>query len=168
LDVVDDESLDASLAARLWPAVGLTVLILVALSLPVHTDLTGASPSLLHGYDLDTWGFWALAVGAVSGVWAAALTRQRGLAAAWLVASAFVVGQPLIVPAVVRASPGFAWSAGLWAGIAVAVLLLAASPYFVALTGRVGIVDQPPLPEAADAVRKAGPPGRAKVESKRS
>ena len=53
-----------------WPAVGLTVLILVALALPVYGDLGRiGSSTLLHGYDLDTWGFWALAVGA----------RRRGL-----------------------------------------------------------------------------------------
>ena len=83
-------------------------------------------PTLLHGYDLDTWGFWALAIGGVGAVWAAAVTRLAGPAAAWLVSAAVLVVQPLIVPTVVRDVAGYAWSAGLWAGIAVVVLLLAA------------------------------------------
>ena len=56
LDVVDDSSLAESRARRLWPAVVLALLIVIALAVPVHSDLTGAAPTLLHGYDLDTWG----------------------------------------------------------------------------------------------------------------
>ncbi len=123
LEVVDDVTLAESRARRLWPAVVLAAGIVVALALPVHTDLTGAAPTLLHGYDLDTWGFWALAIGGLGAVWAAAVTHRAGPAAALLVSAAVLVVQPLIVPTVVRDVTGYAWSAGLWAGITVVVLL---------------------------------------------
>jgi hypothetical protein len=169
LEVVDDDSLDKSRAARLWPALALTVLIIVALLLPVHTDLTGPSATLLHGYDLDTWGYWALVIAGVGAVWAAAVTRQAGAAAAWLVAAAGVVGQPLIVPNVLRDAPGFAYSAGLWAGIAVVWLLLAAAPYFAVMARRVRLADQPSSVASGEGDAGRGPDGRAgrtKVESK--
>ena len=173
IDVVDDDTLYASRSARRWPAVALVVLIVLALALPVHSDPTGAAPTLLHGYDLDTWGFWALAVGGVGGVWAAALTRRAGPAGAWLVSAAAVVAQPLIIPAAIRSVPGFAWSAGLWAGIVVTVLLLTAAPYFAVLAGRVRSSEPPPLvgigsepPPAVDVADGPRGPGRARVESK--
>jgi hypothetical protein len=145
LDVVDDTSLAGSRARRLWPAVALAGAIVVALALPVHTDLTGAAPTLLHGYDLDTWGFWALAIGGVGAVWAAALTRRSAPAATLLVSAAALVAQPLIVPSTVQDVAGYTWSAGLWVGIATVVLLLAAAPYFAVLAGQVRVTAPSPL-----------------------
>ena len=145
LDVIDDATLAESRDRRLWPAVALAAGVVIALALPVHTDLTGAAPTLMHGYDLDTWGFWALAIGSIGAVGAASVTRHSGSAAALLVSAAALVIQPLIVPAVVRDVAGFAWSAGLWAGIVVVVLLLAAAPYFAVVAGRVRTMTQAPL-----------------------
>ena len=163
LDIVDDESFDASRTARLWPAVALAMLIVIALALPVHTDLTGAAPTLLHGYDLDTWGFWALAIGGIGAVWAASATRFAGPAAAWLVSAAALVVQPLIVPAVLRDVAGYAWSAGLWAGIVAVVLLLAASPYFAAMAGRVRAAAATVVEHRADTTPQS-PPCRSRNE----
>src|SRR6478609_3944641 len=143
-DIVDEESLAASRGTRRWPAVVATVLILVALALPVHGDLgAGSAPSLLHGYDLDTWGFWALAVGAVGAVWAGALTRRAGVAAATLVAAASLVAQPLFVPAAIRAVPGFTVAPGFWVGLCVVAVLIAAAPLFAVMAGRVRMLDPP-------------------------
>ncbi len=142
-DIIDEESLAASRGTRRWPAVVATMLILVALALPVRGDLgTGSAPSLLHGYDLDTWGFWALAVGAVGAVWAGALTRSAGVAAATLVAAASLLAQPLFVPAAIRAIPGYAVGAGFWVGLGVIVLLIAAAPFF-AVAAAAGAVAGP-------------------------
>ena len=162
-DIVDEESMAASRGSRRWPAVVATVLIPVALALPVHGDLgTGSAPSLLHGYDLDTWGFWALAVGAVGAVWAGALTRSAGVAAATLVAAASLLAQPLFVPAAIRAIPGYAVGAGFWVGLGVIVLLIAAAPFFAVAARRVRLLD-PPTFDIAD---HAQAPDHATAESK--
>lgn len=150
LDVIDDGSLAASRGPRLWLAGGLTVLIVVALTVPVYSTLAGSAAGLFHGYDLDTWGFWALAVGAVGAVWAGALTRRRAVAATYPVAAAVLLGQPLVVPEVIRAAPGFSWSAGFWFGIATVILLLAAAPFFAMLAARVRRIDLPPLTGSLD------------------
>ncbi|HEY4994103.1 MAG TPA: hypothetical protein VII33_18680 [Nakamurella sp.] len=170
-EIVDDASLDSSRRSRRWPAVALSVLILLALALPVHSDLTGAGPTLLHGYDLDTWGFWALAIGGVGAVWAAAVTRRPGPAAAWLVSAAAVVGQPLVVPAATAAVPGFTLTAGFWAGLLAVLVLLSATQYFAVLAARVRTVEQQPLDRALQGPRgrdgaDAGPGLAARAESK--
>jgi hypothetical protein len=157
-DIVDDASSSASRTARRWPAAALTVLILLSLALPVHSEPgTGAAASLLHGYDLDTWGFWALAVGAVAAVWAAATTRLPSVAAALPVAAACLVLQPLLVPAVVRASPGFVWGWGLISGLLTAAALLAAAVVFALLARRVQVVVITPL--------TVDPPGRGSARA---
>ncbi len=157
--IVDDATLAAARSVRLWPAVGLTALIVVGLSLPAHSDLTGSGPGLWHGYDLDTWGVWALAIGGIIGVWAAALTHRPGAAAAWLVASAAVVGQSLIVPPAVRAVAGFGWGAGLWVAAVAVVSLLVAAPFFAKIAQRVRIETPAPLPgTTAPARRTTTPP----------
>jgi hypothetical protein len=158
LEVVDDATLAQSRTRRLWRGVALAAGIVIALALPVHTDLTGAAPSLLHGYDLDTWGFWALATGGVGAVWAASVTRSAGKAAVWLGSAAALVVQPLIVPQVVRDVAGYAWSAGLWVGMAVVVLLLAAAPYFAAVAGRVRTTVPAPLQQGPSPERPRSAP----------
>ena len=143
-DVVDDDSLSASRAARRWPAVALTVVVVVALALPVWSEPgLGSVPTLLHGYDLDTWGFWALAIGAVGAVWVAALTRRPLVAVALLVSAACLVGQPLFLPAAVRDTPGFALSAGFYAGAFTALLLLAAAAWFAVVANRIQVRAEP-------------------------
>ena len=139
LDVVDDDSLSASRAARRWPAVGLTVLVLVALAVPAYRDLTGPGPSLLHGYDLDTWGFWSLVTAALIGIWAGALTARAAFAVVWPAAAAVVVVQPLFVPESVRAVPGFGYGAGLWLVLLAGAVLLGAAGWFGALARRVRV-----------------------------
>jgi hypothetical protein len=156
--IVDDDTLAAARAARFWPAVGLTALIVVGLSLPAHSDLTGSGPGLWHGYDLDTWGIWALAIGGIIGVWAAALTHRSGAAAAWLVAAAAVVGQSLIVPPAVRAVAGFGWGVGLWAVLAAVVALLVAAPFFARITRRVRSDTPIPLSATTPSRRTSTPP----------
>ena len=101
--------------------------------------MSGTVPTLLHGYDLDTWGFWALAIGAVAAIWVAALSRRPLIAAALPVAAACLVVQPLFIPAAVRATPGFAIGAGFYAGLLAAVLLLAADAWFAVVAARVQI-----------------------------
>ena len=164
-DIADERSLADSRATRRWPAVVATGLILVALALPVRGDLgAGSAPSLLHGYDLDTWGFWALAVGAVGAVWAGALTRRAGVAAATLVAAASLVAQPLFVPAAIRAIPGFTVAPGFWVGLGVVAVLIAAAPVFAVIAGRVRMLDPPTF----DIGGRAPAPDRDPVESKGS
>ncbi len=166
LEVVDDSTLSASRAARVWPAIALTVFVVVALAVPAYSDLTGSGPSLLQGYDLHTWGFWALAIGAMIGIGAAALTARAAPAGAWLVAAAAVVAQPVAVPASVRAAPGFGFGVGLWLILAAAVALLAGAWRFAALARRVQVSTVPPalggLGRASDRsagkdVRRPGP-----------
>jgi len=143
-DIVDEQSLADSRSSRRWPAVAGTVVIVIALALPVRGDLgAGSAPTLLHGYDLDTWGFWALAVGAVGAVWAGALTRRAAVAAATLLAAAALVAQPLFVPAAIRAIPGFAMTAGFWVGVGVVLLLVVAAPLFAVAAARVRILERP-------------------------
>jgi hypothetical protein len=156
LDIVDDESMEQARNARRWPAGALTVLILLALSLPIHRSLAGSSSTLVNGYDLDTWGLWALAIGSIGAVWAAALTRRAGVTATLLVAAAAVVGQPLFVPAAVRAVPGFELAIGFWVGIATALVLVLTAGYFGRIAGRVRTSRPTPLSAAA----RTGPGGR--------
>lgn len=114
-DVADDDSLAASRFARRWNAIILSVLIPVALAIPVYTGLGVASaPTLIHGFDLDSWAFWSLAAGALLGVWIGALTRFAQTAAGAVGASAAVLALPLVVPGVVRELPGFTLSTGFW------------------------------------------------------
>ena len=167
-EIVDDSSLAGSRSARWWPAVALTVLVVVALALPVYGYLgRSASSTLVLGYELDTWGVWAIALAACGGVWAAALTRRPPLAAALLVSAACVVVQPLIVPAVIRAEPGFAFGPGFWAGIVAVVALLVAAGYFAVVSGRVRIDDRAPLAEVLEADQTGPvPPPRSPADSK--
>ena len=145
-DIIDEDTLSASRALRCWPAAALTVLILVSLALPVHSEPgTGSAPSLLHGYDLDTWGFWALAIGAVGAVWSAAWTRSAAVAAALPVAAACLILQPLFVPEPVRATPGFDWGWGVVSGLVTATALLAAAVYFALGARRVKVMVMVPL-----------------------
>ncbi|MET0965164.1 MAG: hypothetical protein ABWZ02_02140 [Nakamurella sp.] len=166
LEVVDDTTLDVSRLARRWPAVGLTAVIVIALSLPVHRDLTGASSTLVNGYDLDTWGLWALAIGSIGAVWVAAYTRRAGIAAALLVAAAAVVGQPLVVPAVVRAAPGFELSIGFWAGVGTVVILVLSALYFAQAAGRVRSSRPLPLGAATPGAARTGKSARTTTAAK--
>ncbi len=146
-EVVDDDTLTAARTARTWPAVGLSVLVLVALAVPVYSDLTGSGPGLLHGYDLDTWAYWAVAIGALIGIWAATLTARRPSAVGWLVASAVVVAQPLVVPEAVRAVPGFGYGAGRWLVLVAVAALLVGAWWFGGQAGRVRRTASPSLVE---------------------
>lgn len=160
-DIVDDTTLSVSRASRRWPAAGLSVVIVVSLALPVYeVPGIGSAASLIHGYDLDTWGFWALALGAVGAVWAAALTHRGQLAIALPAAAAALVVQPLFVPSVVRETPGFSWGWGLFSGLATAVLLLAAAAVFARLAGQVRIEQAVPLPPGLR------PPGSARASAR--
>jgi hypothetical protein len=124
-EVVDDDSLAASRAARRWIAVAGSVAVPVALALPVYSGLgVSSAPSLLHGLDLDTWAFWALAVGGWLGLWLGATTRSALVAASAPVAAATVLAQPLLVPGVVRGLPGFTLAAGFWAIVVLVIVLL--------------------------------------------
>jgi hypothetical protein len=155
LDIVDDASLEQARNARRWPAVALTVLIVLALSLPIHRSLTGSSSTLVNGYDLDTWGLWALAIGSIGAVWAAALTRRAGAATTLLVAAAALVAQPLFVSADIRSVPGFELDIGFWVGIATVVVLVLTAGYFGRVAGRVRTSRPTPL----SAVPRTGPGG---------
>lgn len=144
-DVVDDDSLAASRAARRWLAVLGSVAVPVALALPVYTGLgVSSAPSLLHGLDLDTWAFWALAVGGWLGLWLGATTRSTWVAAAAPVAAAAVLAQPLLVPGVTRGLPGFTLAAGFWAIVIVVIVLLGAAAVFA--RSAAGIRTRPPWP----------------------
>jgi hypothetical protein len=130
-EVVDDDSLAASREQRRWPAVAISVAVPVALALPVYTGLgVSSAPSLIHGLDLDTWAYWALAVGGCLGLWLGATSRSAWVAAAAPVAVAAVLAQPLIVPGVVRALPGFTLAAGFWAILVLVVVLLGVAAVF--------------------------------------
>jgi hypothetical protein len=130
-EVVDDDGLARSRRQRRWIAFALSVAVPVALALPVYTGLgVSSAPSLFHGLDLDTWAFWALAVGGWSGLWLGALTRYPQAAVAGPVAAAVVVVQPLVVPGVVRDLPGFTLGAGFWVILVLAVVMVAGAAAF--------------------------------------
>ena len=138
LEVVDDDSLAGSRTIRVWSASGLTVLTLIAFSLPAYSYLgRSRSSTLLVGYDLDSWGMWAVAGAVVGAVWAAALTRRPSAATGHLLAAAAVVIQPLIVPGAVREEAGFTLGAGFFVGAILLIALVAAAPVFAALAARV-------------------------------
>ncbi len=141
LQVVLDDSVLQPRAVRGRTAAGLTVLTVVSCALPVYSVGLTRSSTLFVGYDLDTWGIWAVALAVVIACWAATLTSRPAVAVGYLVAAAAVAAVPLIVPAVVRAAPGFTWGPGLWAGGALFVALLAAAPVFAADARRVRTLD---------------------------
>lgn len=134
-EVVDDDSQAASREQRRWPAIAVSVAVPVALALPVYTGLgVSSAPSLIHGLDLDTWAYWALAVGGWLGLWLGATSRSAWVAAAAPSAAAAVLAQPLIVPGVVRALPGFTLAGGFWAILVLVVVLLGIAAVFARST----------------------------------
>ena len=141
LQMVLDDSVMQSRSVRVWTAAGLTVLTVVGCTLPVYSVGLTASSTLFAGYDLDTWGIWAVAVAVTIACWAATVTRRPAVAVGYLVAAAAVAAVPLIVPAAVRDAAGFAWGPGLWVGGALVVALLAAAPVFAADARRVRTLD---------------------------
>jgi hypothetical protein len=166
LDVVDDDSLERACQSRRWPAVGLTVLIVVALSLPIYRSLAGSASTLVNGYDLDTWGLWALAIGSMGAVWAGALSRRAGVSATLLVAAAAVVGQPLLVPSVIRAVPGFELGIGFWVMTVAVVVLLPAAGYFGRVATQVHTSRPAPLGAAVEPAKNANRTGRVRSTTK--
>lgn len=142
LRVADDLSLSESRLIRVWYAAGVTILTLVALALPRYGYLgRNRSATLILGYDIDTWGIWAIALAVVAAVWAGVAARRADIAAALPVSAAAVAVQPLLLSDAVRAEPGFALSAGYWAVIAVVVTLLVAAPVFAAAARRIRTSD---------------------------
>lgn len=170
IEVVDDQSLADSRAARRWNALILTALVLVALSLPVYSGLgVSAAPTLISGLDLDTWAFWSAAAGALLGVWIGAVTRFPLVATGTLTGAAAVLAQPLFVPEAARALPGFALATGFWVLLGTVVITLCVA--VVATRSAAAIALRPAWP-AGDAprsdVRDDQSPGTAgaRVESK--
>ncbi len=141
LQVVLDDSVDRSRSIRTWTASGVTILTVIASALPAYSVGLTRSSTLLLGYDLDTWGVWAVALAVVGAVWAASLTRRPAVAVTYPLAAAAVVVQPLIVPGPVRDASGFAWGPGLWAGGILLIALIAAAPVFAAAARRVSTLD---------------------------
>lgn len=136
--IPDDASVADSRPVRTGAAIGLSVVTVVALSLPVWSTLgTGASSTLLSGYDVETWGHWAVAVAVVVAVITAARTLRADVAIAAPLAAAAVAVQPLLVPAATRGQVGFTWGAGLWLVGALVVLLIASAPVFGAQARRI-------------------------------
>lgn len=161
LDVVDDESLADSRAARRWNALILTALVLGSLAMPVYSGLgVSSAPTLISGLDLDTWAFWSLAVGALLGVWIGAATRFPLTAAGALVGAAAVLAQPLFVPGAVRALPGFALATGFW--VLLGTVFVALCVAVVAARSAGGIALRPAWPNADagtdDPIRDDGKP----------
>jgi hypothetical protein len=172
LEVVDDQSLADSRGARRWNALILTALILVSLAMPVYSGLgVSSAPTLISGFDLDTWAFWALAVGALLGVWIGAVTRFPQTATGGLVGAAAVLAQPLVVPDSVRSLPGFALATGFWLLLGTVFVTLCVA--VVAGRSAAGIELRPPWPAPGDPAAEdrmrddqvPGGPG-ARVESK--
>ncbi len=142
-EIVDDESLALSRGRRRWIALALSAAIPVVLALPVYGGLgVSSAPGLIHGVDLDTWAFWALAVGGWTGLWLGASTRYPQVAAAGPVAAAAVLVQPVMVPGAVRALPGFTLSAGFWAILVLSGVLVVVAVPFVRSSS--GILTRPP------------------------
>lgn len=145
-EIVDDETLTRSREVRRWPAITATAVVLVALAFPVYGGIgVSSAPSLLHGLDLDTWAFWALAVGVELGIWSGAVSRWPQVAAAGPVAAAVVLAQPLVVPDAVRALPGFTLATGFWIIVGVAVGLVALGAMFA--RSAAGIATRTPWPK---------------------
>jgi hypothetical protein len=141
LQVVIDEPVDRSRSVRVWAAAGLTILTVIACALPVYSVGLARSSTLFVGYDLDTWGIWAVALAVVLASWAATVSRRSAVAASYLLAAAAVVAVPLIVPGAVRDAPEFTWGPGLWAGGVLLVALVVAVPVFAADARRVRTLD---------------------------
>ena len=120
---------------------------------------------MVNGYDLDTWGLWALAIGSIGAVWAGALTRRAGVSATLLVAAAAVVGQPLLVPSVIRAVPGFELSIGFWVTAVAVVVLLLAAGYFGRVATEVRTSRPAPLSAAVGAEPAANADRSGRVRS---
>lgn len=172
LEIVDDQSLADSRSARRWNALILTALILGSLATPVFGGLgVSSAPTLISGFDLDTWAFWSLAIGALLGVWIGALTRFPLTAMGAGGASAAVLAQPLFVPDTVRALPGFTLTTGFWLLLGVVFISLCVA--VVAARSAGGIELRPSWPPAGDRAADGrmrddqvpGGPG-ARVESK--
>ena len=153
--VLDDDGLARSREHRRWIAIALSVAVPVALALPVYAGLgVSSAPSLFHGLDLDTWAFWALAVGAWLGVWLGASSSSAQVAAGGPVAAASVLAQPLFVPDVVRQLPGFSLTAGFWVILVVAVVTAAAGAVFCRSAAAIGT--RAPWPGGSDRPEQVG------------
>ncbi len=142
LRVAVDESVSASRRPRVWMAGALTLVVVIALSLPVYGYLgRPRSVTLWGGYGLDTWGVWVIGLAVVGAVWAAAAAQTAQIAAALPLAAAAVAVQPLLLPGAVTGQPGFERGAGTWAGWLLVALLVLAAPAFGMLAGKLRTVD---------------------------
>jgi len=134
--VVDDESAAGSGRNGTVVAALLTILTLVALAVPTYRTAAESAPTLRIGFALDSWGVWALAAGMIAAAWFAARTTWAAAASAFALTGGAIGVVRLVIPAAVRAQPGFGGRPGLVLGFAaVAAFVLAAGMFAAAARG---------------------------------
>ncbi len=118
------EETDAVRRLRTGVAAVLTVLVVVACALPVYeANDRPASALFVAGARVDTYAAWLLALGLGAGIWAACLSRARGVPVTLLVTVAAVAATRIALTPAVTHQVRFEVRAGL---VVTAVLVVAA------------------------------------------
>ena len=155
--VPGDDELASSRRWRAIPAALVGVFAVIALALPTYRTVLGDSANLLDGFDLATWGVWALLAVVLAALVRLALDSRPVVVAAFGAASAAVVALRLLVPGVVSSAPDYATSAGTASTWALVVLLLAVAAVATILVRRVPRAAPAALPAVVPAVETSPP-----------
>lgn len=139
--VADEDTLVGARRVGALVATLLTVVTVVVLALPVYRTAQGTSATVLVGYQVNSWGVFALAAGAIAAGWLAARAVAVSAAIAFALVGAALLAVRLVIPAAVRAQDGFAVRAGLVAGYVGAAAFVVGAVVLAVSTARIRMID---------------------------
>lgn len=155
VSVPDDDSLIEPRAFGSVIALALTVLTAVALALPVYRTTAGSAPTLLVGFQVNSWGVLTLAAGMIAAAWAGARALAVSQAVAYLLAGAAILCVRLVIPAGLSAQDGFEKAAGLYVGYATVVAFVVGALALGYSTGRIKMIELSTPPDRRSAAARA-------------
>jgi len=139
--VEDEMSFSRARSIGVVVASVMTVFVVIALALPVYRTEKGASATLLVGFQVNSWGVVALAVGAIWAAWAAGRTSHTSTALAYCLAAAGLLTVRLVIPAALRAEDGFVLQTGFYVGFAAVAACIVSAGVLARSTRKVRLTD---------------------------
>jgi hypothetical protein len=143
--VADDETLARARSVGGMVATVMTVVTVVALVLPVYRSAQSTSATLLVGYQVNSWGVLALAIGAIAAAWMAGHANSVSAALAFSLTGAALLTTRLVIPDAVRAQDGFVVQAGLIAGYTAVAAFVVGAGVVAFSSSRIRMIDPAPL-----------------------